>query len=136
MSDPTELDAIIPAEPQKRDALGQFCFYLHFAILLGIVGGWLLPWHSALVIYLVFVPLMVMQWQFNAQSCVLNNIEGWLRTGKWRNKEVNPEEGAWLLTLVTNATGLKVTAFQIDLLTNVGLAALWLLAFAHLHGLW
>jgi len=93
MSEQTELDSALPQQPQKRDLLGNFCFYLHFAVMLYIVTGWLVPWNPALGVYLVFIPGVFVQWQVNKDTCILNNIEGWLRTRKWRNKEVNPEEG-------------------------------------------
>jgi len=55
-----------------------------------------------------------------------------MRTGRWRNKEINPEEGAWLLTLANNVTGLEITTFQIAVLTYSVLALVWLLALARL----
>lgn len=130
----TDLDTALPDHPLKRDLLGHFCFYMHFAVMLYIVTGWLVPWHLLLDVYLVFIPAVFLQWQVNNDTCIMNNIEGWMRTGKWRNKEINPEEGAWLLTLVKNATGLTIAAWQINLLTYAVLALVWLLALAHLGG--
>lgn len=132
MTDQTDLDSAVPAHPVKRDLLGNFCFYLHFAVMIFIVLGWLSPWRAALVFYLFFIPAVYVQWFFNEDTCILNNTESWLRTGKWRNKAVNPEEGAWLLTLVTNITGWHVTAFQINMLTYCALVLLWLLGAARL----
>jgi hypothetical protein len=117
---------------QKRDLLGHACFAFHFAVMIYIVAGWLVPWRPALVFYLLFVPAIYMQWQVNKDACVLNNIEGWLRTGRWRNADLNPEEGAWLLTLANNVTGLEITAFQINVLTYSVLVMVWLTAFARL----
>ena len=117
---------------QKRDLLGHVCFAFHFAVMIYIVAGWLVPWRPALVFYLLFIPAIYMQWQVNKDACVLNNIEGWLRTGRWRNADANPEEGAWLLTLVTNVTGLEVTTFQINMLTYSVLVMVWLMALARL----
>src|SRR5436190_4611933 len=85
-----------PSPLEKRDLLGSFCFYLHFAVMLYILGGWAIPFAPLLVFYLGFVPAMAIQWQFNKNSCVLNNIESWLRYGTWR-AEQNAEEGAWLM---------------------------------------
>jgi hypothetical protein len=127
----SELDS---AAPQKRDLLGHVCFALHFAVMLTILGGWLAPWRPALVFYLLFIPAVWVQWQLNKDSCILNNVETWLRTRQWRNKIVNPEEGAWLLTLINSVTGLNFTARQIDLLTYSVLVAVWGLAAARLSG--
>ncbi|HTW36878.1 MAG TPA: hypothetical protein VMD53_19825 [Rhizomicrobium sp.] len=130
MEKPVEIDRETSA--QKRDLLGHFCFALHFAVMIYIVAGWLAPWRPALVFYLLFVPAIYMQWTVNRDTCILNNIEGFMRTGRWRNKEINPEEGAWLLTLATDITGLRISTFQINLLTYSVLVLVWLLALARL----
>src|SRR5580700_10985479 len=130
MGNPAEIDH--EALAQKRDLLGHFCFTFHFVVMIYIVTGWLVPWRPALVFYLLFIPAIYMQWLVNKDTCILNNVEGWMRTGRWRNKEINPEEGAWLLTLATNVTGLKITTFQINALTYSVLALVWLLASARL----
>ncbi len=130
LSESTEIGGAPQA--QKRDLLGQACFYLHFAVLIFIVAGWVLPWRGALWLYVAFLPGVVLQWRLNKDTCVLNNTESWLRTGKWRNKQANPEEGAWVLTLARSVTGLAFTAAQIDALTYGVLVLVWLLGFAHL----
>ena len=130
MGNPADIDreALAP----KRDLLGHLCFTFHFAVMIYVVAGWLVPWRPALVFYLLFVPAIYVQWLVNKDTCILNNVEGFMRTGRWRNKEINPEEGAWLLTLATNVTGIEITAFQINVLTYSVLACVWLLALARL----
>ena len=81
----SELDSALPAQPQKRDALGQVCFLLHFLPLIYIVTGWLSPWRGALIFYLAFLPAIFLQWKLNNSTCVLNNIESLIRTGRWRS---------------------------------------------------
>ncbi|MDE2499780.1 MAG: hypothetical protein KGL56_06265 [Alphaproteobacteria bacterium] len=117
----------------RRDLLGNVCFYFHFAVMLYIVLGWLVPLRGALVFYLVFVPGVALQWQFNKNACVLNNLESWLRTGSWRDPG-NREEGQWLLTLVKDVTGLRFTPAQMDAFTYTVLALLWGLGLWHLLG--
>ena len=124
-------DAQAPAA--SRDLLGNVCFYHHFAVMIYIVVGWLVPLHAALIFYLVFLPGVAMQWWVNKNSCVLNNIESLLRTGRWRNPS-NREEGAWLATLADDALGIKATPLQVDIFTYCVLALLWGLAFWHLRG--
>ncbi len=117
------------AEP--RDALGNFCFYLHFAVMIYIVLGWAVPLHGALYFYLGFLPAVATQWQFNKNSCVLNNMESLIRTGQWRDPH-NKEEGAWLLTLATSLFGYPFKAWHIDVFTYFILVVLWSAGLSHL----
>ena len=115
-----------------RDGLGNFCFYLHLAILALIVLGWLLPWRAFLIFYVIFVPAVVLHWKINDDACILNNLENWLRYRAWRARERNPEEGAWLRTLIRNATGIALTQGIMDAVMYAAMALLWLLGMGHL----
>ncbi|MEI9885994.1 MAG: hypothetical protein WDN08_05725 [Rhizomicrobium sp.] len=130
-----ETPAVATALPshvaEKRDALGNFCFYLHFAVMIYIVVGWAVPLSAALIFYLAFLPAVALQWQFNKNSCVLNNVESLLRTGQWRDPH-NKEEGAWLLTLATGIFGYPFRPWQIDAFTYFVLALLWTAGLSHL----
>jgi hypothetical protein len=116
-----------------RDALGHACFYLHFAIMLIIVFGWIAPWKAALGFYVLFLPAVAIQWLFNKNSCILNNLESLLRSGQWRDPS-NEEEGAWLLTLARNTLGIRATQAQMDVFIYVVLALLWAAGAAHFFG--
>ena len=116
---------------KRRDALGRFCFLLHFAVMIFIVGGWTMWWPRALLFYLAFVPVVALQWQFNRNSCVLNNLESLIRTGAWRDA-TNGEEGAWLLTLARDVVGLRVPPARMEAFIYVVLLVLWGLGLAHL----
>jgi len=127
-SDDSELESAIPLHPDKRDPIGQLCFVLHFLPLIYVVTGWLAPWRGALIFYLLFLPGMFLQWRLNRDSCVLNNIESLIRTGRWRNPS-NREEGAWLRTLVNDKTGWDLSRRQMDAFINTVLVAFWSLGF-------
>ena len=43
-------------------------------------------------LYLLLLPAIMAQWYVNHGSCVMNNFESWLRSGRWRDPS-NPEEG-------------------------------------------
>jgi hypothetical protein len=122
-----------PSPLEKRDLLGSVCFYLHFAVMIFIVAGWAVPMRPVLFFYLGFLPVVAIQWQFNKNSCVLNNIESFLRHGSWRSQH-NAEEGAWLMTLIRNVTGIALKPWHVDLITYGVMALLWGLAFWHLRG--
>lgn len=67
----------------------------HWFIVIYNLTGWLAPTEQGVLVYLVFVPIMVIHWRLNNNSCIINNIETWLTTGNWRN-ENNPEEGCFV----------------------------------------
>ncbi|MGH6878372.1 MAG: hypothetical protein ACREHV_13510 [Rhizomicrobium sp.] len=113
-----------------RDRLGRACHLLHIAVMIFIVCGWLMPARAALIFYLAFLPAIVLQWQFNRNSCVLNNLESLVRSGSWRDRG-NSEEGAWLLALARNTLGLRVRPAQLDAVVYVALAALWATGLVH-----
>lgn len=127
----SEIQAVARAGKRKRDALGQLCFALHLGVMVFIVVGWALPQPVALIAYLVFLPAVVVQWQFNKNSCVLNNVESLLRTGRWRDSG-NAEEGAWLLGLARSVLRLELKPAYLDVFVYVILGLFWCFGMAHL----
>ena len=117
-------------QTERRDGLGQSCFWLHVAILCFIVTGWIWPGRGLLIFYLLFLPLVALQWLLNRGACVLNNIENWLRHRRWRAPERNAEEGAWLRTLIRRRTGIVLSRRATDVLNYSALALFWALAWA------
>ena len=130
---PSEIEAAIPERPSRRDALGWFCYLFHFLPVIYVVTGWLATARWALVVYLVFLPAMFLQWRLNEDSCVLNNVESLIRTGRWRNPS-NREEGAWLRTLVNENTGWNLSRRQVDTFINAVLAVMWAVGLSRLLG--
>ena len=118
----------------KRDALGWTCFLIHVAVLAAVTLGWVLPVRSWLIGYLIFLPLMFLHWKFNRDACVLNNLENWLRSRRWRLPETNREEGAWLRTLVADATGIALTRGRMDAIIYGAMTLFWFLGLARLLG--
>lgn len=128
----TDIDAALPEHPLKRDLLGNFCFYFHFVVMIFIVTGWSDPWRPGLYFYIAFLPLVIVQWQVNKSSCVLNNIESWLRTGRWRNPQ-NKEEGAWFLNMIKDVTGITLQPWQANAINYGVVIALWCAGLLHLN---
>jgi hypothetical protein len=118
----------------RRDSLGQACFLIHIVILVTVVLGWLVPMRAWLIAYLIFLPAMFLHWKLNRDACILNNLENWLRSRRWRTPETNREEGQWLRTLLADATGLSWSKAKVDVLIYAAMGIFWLLAFARLFG--
>lgn len=114
-----------------RDALGWLCFVLHLVLVIYAALGWAVPWRPLLIFYLFYIPAMFLQWQFNSGSCVLNNTETLIRTGRWRNP-ANREEGAFLKTLVEDMTGFQPSKRQMNGIIYCLISAFWLLGAGHL----
>ena len=116
----------------KRDALGQVCFLVHILIPVLVVLGWVWPARGWLIFYLIFLPAMFLHWKLNRDACVLNNLENWLRYRRWRAPETNREEGAWLRTLLADATGIIWTRARMDAVIYSVMGFFWLVALARL----
>jgi hypothetical protein len=114
----------------RRDALGQTCFLVHIIILLVVVLGWAWPEPHWLIAYLIFLPAMFLHWKLNRDACILNNLENWLRHRRWRAPETNREEGAWLRTLLADATGITLTRARMDAVIYGTISLFWLVALA------
>ncbi|HLY07068.1 MAG TPA: hypothetical protein VKR31_15085 [Rhizomicrobium sp.] len=127
----SEIPALTAAGKRRRDVLGQLCFALHLGVMVFIVVGWAVPQQGVLLFYLVLLPAVVVQWQFNRNSCVLNNLESLFRTGRWRDPG-NAEEGAWLAGVIRSVLRLELRPAQLDVLIYVVMALFWGLALHHL----
>ena len=114
-----------------RDGLGNFCFYLHLVFLAFITLGWTIPSRAVLIAYLVFLPAVILHWKLNSDACILNNMENWLRYRRWQAPERNPEEGAWLRTLIANLTGIALTRAVMDTVIYTTMTVFWLLGLGH-----
>ena len=119
-----------PAGP-RSDLLGVALFVFHLAVGAYILTGWAIPSVYALTFYLVLIPAVVTQWIVNRGSCVINNLESWLRTGKWRHPS-NPEEGQWLQMLILWAFGIRAESRHTNALAFGTMAVLWLLGLTQL----
>ncbi|HEX4105737.1 MAG TPA: hypothetical protein VHX92_05855 [Rhizomicrobium sp.] len=117
----------------RRDALGQTCFLVHIIVLVVIVLGWAWPEPHWLIAYLIFLPAMFLHWKLNRDACVLNNLENWLRHRRWRAPETNREEGAWLRTLLADATGINLTRARMDAVIYGAISLFWLVGLARLN---
>ena len=130
--EPDVLDSALPEHPQRRDAMGNAFFYHHFVMMAYIVTGWAIPFRPLLWFYVFFIPSVVLQWRLNKNTCVLNNLESLLRTGRWRNPK-NREEGGWLWVLARDKTGLDIPHFAMDIFIYSLMGGFLLLGLSHLN---
>jgi hypothetical protein len=93
-------------------------------VLVYILIGWVLP-ERFLLPYLVFVPLMIMQWMVNDGTCVLTNLENYL-LGKERVK--NQQQGQFLKGLVKGVCGREPSDRQLFWAVYLLLAVFWVVA--------
>ncbi len=118
-----------PVAP-RSDTLGRSLFVFHVLIGTYLIFGWLAPFAMALAFYMVVLPIIAMQWLINQVPASLNNLETWLRHGRWRDPR-NPEEASWLLMLAHWLFRWRPSRATLDALSYAAVAGLWVLAFAH-----
>ncbi|MEY4880396.1 MAG: hypothetical protein RJB62_1865 [Pseudomonadota bacterium] len=115
----------------KRDYVGISFFVFHLGVSVYILAGWSVPSASALMFYLLLLPVVAMQWMVNRSSCVINNLESFLRTGCWRDA-FHPEEGRFISVIVHWMFGITLRRSHTDIVCYSLLMGLWCLALAHL----
>ena len=111
----------------RLDRLGFSFFITHVAIGAYILFGWLVSPAPALTIYLLLLPAIATQWYVNRGSCVMNNIESWLRCGRWRDP-ANPEEGGFVLMLCQWLFRARPHPVVLDRFCYATVVLLWVLA--------
>ena len=111
----------------RLDGIGFTFFVTHLAIGFYILVGWIVSSPPALVFYLLLLPLIATQWYVNRGSCVVNNMESWLRSGRWRDPS-NPEEGGFLRMLCHWAFRVRPHPVVLDRFCYGTVLILWLLA--------
>ena len=114
----------------KRDRLGLSCFVFHVVFGAFVLAGWLISSTEALLFYLVLLPAMATQWAVNQGSCVINNIEPWLRTGRWRDHEQG-EDGRFLAMLCDWLFAMRPDPAALDNLAYSVVLFLWCLGLGH-----
>lgn len=105
---------------------------LHYAALAYGMLGWLVPSTAALVVYLIYLPLIVLQWWLNHDTCVLDSLHSRLSTGAWRAPAANPDEGQFIRNLVARVFGADLGPSGASRLTYGLLGLFFLLGVLHL----
>jgi hypothetical protein len=118
----------------KRDRLGLSCLVFHMAVGAFVLAGWLISSTEGLLFYLLLLPAMATQWAVNQGSCVINNIETWLRTGRWRDQE-NGEDGRYLAMLFDWLFAVRPAPAALDRLSYSVVLFLWVLGLGHFFSL-
>jgi hypothetical protein len=118
----------------KRDRLGHSCLIFHMAVGAFVLAGWLISSSEGLLFYLLLLPAMATQWAVNRGSCVINNIETWLRTGRWRDQE-NGEDGRYLAMLFDWLFAVRPAPAALDRLSYSTVLFLWVLGLGHFFSL-
>jgi hypothetical protein len=99
-----------------------------------VLAGWLVTSFETLTFYLVLLPAMAGQWAINRRTCVVNNLESWLRTGRWHDPR-SREEGGFLLMICDWLFALRPSAVAIDRFSYSVVFFFWVLGLLHLFWL-
>ena len=109
------------------DRLRGLFFAVHGAIVVFVTFGWLMPSRLALYLYLMLLPLIVMQWILNGGSSIVNNFENLIRCGRW-NDSANRFEGALFKTVLARI-GVPASQGQITTVLCSLMLIFWFAAF-------
>ncbi len=99
--------------PFAWDSLRVAPFIVHCLIVTYGAIGWLSPTRITLLLYLLVLPMFVMQWLLNAGSSILDNAETLIRTGRWHDAR-NRFEGHFF-EISLGAAGIRAGTVLINL---------------------
>ena len=116
-----------PQSSVKADWLSVAMFLVHAAIVGYVVSGWTAQSRFGLLLYVVLLPMIVLQWLLNGGSSVVSNIESLKRTGHWRDPN-GGLEGAFFQS-VLNSIGIPATRAQVNTVVIVTMFLFWIVAF-------
>lgn len=105
--------------------------YLHVALFFVVILGWMLPikW---LPYYVLFIIVILLDWNDLDGMCILTKFEHWLRYDTWEVKSSLEGGPEFFRPMINNALGIELTRIQADRL-NAFIFVLGLtLAFARL----
>lgn len=109
---------------------------VHYAALAFGALGWLVPVKGVLITYLAFMVALVVQWWLNKDSCLLDNAESWLKHGRFRAGEANPNEGSFLANVVHQVFGIRVHEPLASRLIYIVMAIFFIFGALHLAWRW
>ena len=114
----------------SADWLRVAMFLVHAATVGYVASGWTAETRESLGIYLVLLPLIVLQWLVNGGSSLVSNIESFARTRRWRDTN-NGLEGAFFQS-VLESLGVRSTTAQINTILVSTMFLLWIVALFRL----
>jgi len=114
--------------PRWSIAIAHVVRWVHHSIVLWVLFGWSLPWKNALIAHLIFLPLMVLHWQFNRNTCILSNLELWLR-GQRMPREKQP---GFVKTMIEKIVKRPVDSDVVNQAAYVIVAFSWAISLAEL----
>jgi len=112
-----------------RVVLIYFIRALHYLLVGFNLLAWVIPSVLVLKIHLWFIPLMIVQWRLNRNTCVLSNLEQLLLGRPAYGAE---GEGQFIKSLLDRCFNNLPSDRVIEGGTYVLLVIVWLLSFAHL----
>ena len=92
--------------------------WIHILLILFVLLGQLVLQRKYLKYYIIFVILILLDWNDLDGMCVLTRIEHYFRTGQWESK--SPVEGGpeFFRPLVNQTFNLKLNRTEADRLNN------------------
>jgi hypothetical protein len=110
--------------PFRSDVLGIGFAAIHLAIVAYVIIGWTIPSRTFLFVYLLALPMFILQWLLNSGSSVMNNFENVVRIGCW-NDSRNELEGAFFKCLLREV-GLFLPDWSINIVVCALMWVFWI----------
>jgi hypothetical protein len=116
-----------------RILLADIVYYLHISLIFYVLSGIFILPCNYLTTYIIFIILVLLDWNDFDGMCILTKIEHYLREDEWINQ--SPVEGGpeFFRPIVNNMFGLSISTPEAERLNNFVFISCLLIAFLRLR---
>jgi hypothetical protein len=100
---------------------------IHHVVLVFVLFGWAVPSPMVRLVHIIFLPLMVLQWQLNKGACLLTNLENYLLGKKIERSE---QDSQFIRSAISKLSDWQPTKKQMGLIIYSAVSISWLISIA------
>ena len=103
--------------------------FIHYFIFFFVLIGWLFNNKIILISHLVFIPIMLLHWKLNNNTCFLTNLENSLKD---KNSKEEKTEGVFVKSILSICFNTVPSDEKLRLLIYLTISLAWIVSLVKL----
>lgn len=116
-------DGLLRIVKSYRLLIVRLIHFLHWAVIIFVVFGWLIPLESTRWMHIFTIPTLVIHWQTNKGRCVLTQIEDRLKRPE--DLSAAEEEESFIKKAFRKYLGIKLNERSLKFLIYTAMGLAW-----------